>query len=48
MFLLGKFMMNLDIKLFLMGISHTSFDDLNEKELCACFEYGEYWGIKCP
>jgi hypothetical protein len=26
---LEKFMMNSDIKLFLMGIGHTSFDDLN-------------------
>ena len=36
---LDKFMMNSDIKLFLMGIGHTSFDNLNKKELHACFEY---------
>ena len=30
--------MNADIKLFLMGLGHTTFD-LNDKELCACFEY---------
>ena len=38
-FVLDKFMMNSDIKLFLMGLGHTLFDDLYEKELRACFEY---------
>ena len=45
---LDKFMMNLDIKLFLMGIGHTTFDDLNEKELHAWFEYSGMLGYKVP
>jgi hypothetical protein len=45
---LDKFMMNSDIKLFLMGIGYTSFDNLNEKELCACFEYAGTSGYKVP
>ena len=35
---LDKFMMNADIKLFLMELGYTTSDDLNEKEVCACFE----------
>ena len=45
---LDKFMMNSDIKLFLMGLGYTSFDDLNEKELRACFEYAGTSGYKVP
>ena len=45
---LDKFMMNSDFKLFLMGIGHASFDDLNEKELRACFEYAGMLGYKVP
>ena len=43
-------MMNSDIKLFLMGLGHTSFDDLTvtEKELRACFEYAGTSGYKVP
>ena len=41
-------MMNSDIKLFLMGLGYTSFDDLNEKELRACFEYAGTLGYKVP
>ena len=41
-------MMNSDIKLFLMGIGHTSFNDLNEKELHASFEYAGTLGYKVP
>jgi hypothetical protein len=40
--------MNSDIKLFLMGISYTSFAYLNEKELRACFEYAGTLGYKVP
>ena len=40
---LDKFMMNSDIKLF-----HMLFDDLNEKELHACFEYAGTLGYKVP
>ena len=35
---LDKFMMNADIKLFWMELGYTAFDDLNEKEVCTCFE----------
>jgi hypothetical protein len=45
---LDKFMMNSDIKLFLMGLGYTSFDDLNEKEIRACFEYAGTSGYKVP
>ena len=45
---LDKFMMNLDIKLFLMGIGHTSFNDLSEKEWRACFECAGKSGYKVP
>ena len=41
-------MMNSDIKLFLMGLGYTSFDDLNEKEVRACFEYAGTSGYKVP
>ena len=41
-------MMNSDSKLFLMGLGHTLFDDLNEKELRACFEYAGTSGYKVP
>ena len=43
-----KFMINSDIKLFLMGLGHTTFDDLNEKELRAWFEYSGMLGYKVP
>jgi hypothetical protein len=36
---LDRFMMNADIKLFLMGLSYTMFDELNNMEVRACFEY---------
>ncbi len=45
---LDKFMMNSDIKLFSMGLGHTLFDDLTEKELGACFEYVGTSGYKVP
>ena len=45
---LDKFMMNSNIKLFLMGISHMSFNDLNENELHACFEYAGTSRYKVP
>jgi hypothetical protein len=45
---LDMFMMNSDIKLFLMGLGYTSFDDLNDKELRACFEYAGTSGYKVP
>jgi hypothetical protein len=41
-------MMNSDIKMFLMKIGYTSFDNLNEKELRACFEYVGTLGYKVP
>ncbi len=41
-------MINSDIKLFLMGLGYTSFDDLNKKELRACFEYAGTSGYKVP
>jgi len=31
-----------------MGLGYTSFDDLNEKELRACFEYAGTSGYKVP
>ncbi len=40
--------MNSDIKLFLMGLGHTLFDVLTEKELRACFEYAGTSGYKVP
>ena len=45
---LDKFVMHSDIKLFLMGIGYMSFDNLNEKELHACFEYAGTSGNKVP
>jgi hypothetical protein len=45
---LDRFMMNADIKLFLMGLVYTTFDELNAKELCACFEYAASKGYKVP
>jgi hypothetical protein len=33
---LDKFMMNADIKLFMMGLGYTTFDELNAKEVRAC------------
>ena len=36
---LDRFMMNADIKLFLMGLDFTKFDELNVKDLHTCFEY---------
>jgi hypothetical protein len=47
-FALDKFMMNSDIKMFSMGLGHASFDDLNEKELRACFKYAGMSGYKVP
>ena len=41
-------MMNSDIKSFLMGIGHTSLDDLNDEELRACFKYAGTSGFKVP
>lgn len=41
-------MMNADIKLFLMGLGYTIFDELNDKEVCACFEYAGMEGYKVP
>ena len=43
---LNRFMMNADIKLFLMGLGHKTFDDLNDKELWTCFEYAGMSGYK--
>ena len=43
-FPIDRFMMNADIKLFLMGLGHTAFDDLNDKELFECFEYAGVLG----
>jgi hypothetical protein len=43
---LDRFMMNADIKLFLMGLGYTTFDELNAKEVCACFEYAGTEGYK--
>ena len=45
---LDRFMMNADIKLFLMGLGYTSFDELNVKEVRACFEYAGMEGYKVP
>ena len=45
---LDRFMMNDDIKLCLKGLGHTTFDDLNNKELHACFEYAGTMGYKVP
>ena len=39
-------MMNAHIKLFLMGFGHTTFDDLNDNELHAYFEYAGALGYK--
>ncbi len=36
---LDKFMMDSDIKLLLMLIGYSSFEELTKEELCACFEY---------
>ena len=36
---LDRFMMNADIKLFLMGLGYTTFDEINIKEVCMCFKY---------
>ncbi len=47
-FPIDRFMMNADIKLFLMVLGHTAFDALNDKELFECFEYAGIWGIKIP
>jgi hypothetical protein len=41
-------MMNADIKLFLMVLGYTTFDKLNAKEVCACFEYAGTEGYKVP
>ena len=45
---LDKFMMNSEIKLFLMGLGHTTFDDRNDKEQHTCFEYAGTSGYKGP
>jgi hypothetical protein len=45
---LDRFMLNADIKLFLMGLGYTTFDELNAKELCTCFEYDASEGYKVP
>ena len=45
---LDRFMMNTDFKLFLMGMGYATFDDLNDKELHACFEYAGTLGNKFP
>ena len=43
---LDRFMVNADIKLFLMVPGYSTFVDLNDKELCACFEYAGTLGYK--
>lgn len=39
-------MMNSNIKRFLMSLGHTTFYDLSEKELYACFEDAGMSGYK--
>jgi hypothetical protein len=46
--LLDSFMMNADIKLSLMGLGYITFDKLNAKEVCTCFEYAGTEGFKVP
>lgn len=43
---LDRFMMNADLKLFLMGLCYTTFDELNTKEVRSCFEYAGRDGFK--
>ena len=43
---LDRFM--IDIKLFLVGLGYTTFDELNAKELHTCFEYAASEGYKVP
>jgi len=45
---LDRFMMNADIKLFLMGLGYTTFDELNIKEVCMCFEHAGTEGYNVP
>ena len=43
---LDRFMMNADIKLFLMGLGYITFDELNANQLRTCFEYAALEGYK--
>ena len=45
---LDRLMMNADIKLFLMGLGYTMFDELNAKEVRSCFEYAGTEGYNVP
>jgi hypothetical protein len=45
---LDKYMMNSDIKLFLMGIGYTSFDNWMIRSCMHVLNMRECWGIKCP
>lgn len=45
---LDKFMINAEIKLFLMDLGYTMLNDLNEKEARVCFDYAGMEGYMVP